>query len=162
MEGVTLYTWEELDAADTRLGVSGNTADLPRACLGSGMGGHRRLRRATQNFALCMALIPRVCVYQPTYCQQKPGRPKQQIMSFRTLSLCQLQLRNAEALWSARHEERLWAHAGPHQLGRRDAMFSVILEVEAALIRKSLGLPEGGSFLMAPKHLTRCHQTVSR
>ncbi len=141
------YTWDELDKADAKLNKKSTTADLPYACLGRGRGGHRRLRLAVQNFVrFCGVVVPR-WLRQPTYHKHKPGRSRVHLHGYRILGICRLELRSAEALWSSRNEHKIWQYAGAAQMGQMDPLVSVLLDVEVALIRSSLGLPHGTAFV---------------
>jgi hypothetical protein len=54
-----------------------------------------------------------------------------------------VELRVAEALLDSRVTEALWSHAGQEQLGRRNCLFSLYVEIDTDLIRAELNLPSG-------------------
>ena len=137
------YTWEGLDRADAKIGTSSHTADLPLASLGNGYGGHRSLRKSVNNLCRFFGVLPPEWSEQPTYHKLKPGKPKGKLSSYRELTLCRVELRSGEQLWSGRNSEALWQHAGGTQYGRTDTLFVVYLEIETGRIRMEQGLPDG-------------------
>jgi hypothetical protein len=127
------------------INVNAGCKGIPYAALVMVLPESREWHRATQGLAMDLGEAYGDPV-QDIYHVLKPGKPRGQFSSFRTLSLNPSEGRLQDEVWAILADGKHIAAAGNGQDAHKDNLATIVADASAASIRQGLGLPLGFIF----------------